>query len=86
MFEKIDIFNGFTTIWNSKKEKEREKEKKVRKQRGRRKQATLSYSTVAMVLLFILRCLEALTFVVTLGPGRPLVSHADLCHFCSWFT
>jgi len=78
MFEKINIFNRLIVTWNLTKKKGGE---------GDRKKASNSEPLHGLrVLLFILRCLEALTFVVTLGPGHTFFSHADLCHFWRWYT
>lgn len=60
LFEKLNIFSRLIVTWNLTKRKE-----------GReigRKRATLNHSTVSVVLLFILRCPEALTVVVHSGP------------------
>lgn len=75
--------------FNKKKKRGRQgrKRKKVKKAKRKKKASSSELlNSVSGFTFHLERCLEALTFVVTLGPRRPFFSHADLCLSCRWFT
>lgn len=89
MFEEISIFNGFIMIWNLTQKPgvgwgegrgESKKAKRKKKASSSERRHSLQW-----FLLFALRCFPGRTnFCCRSGPTAPLLSHADLCHFCRW--